>query len=426
MNKTQIILIGVLAVLVIIAVLMLMGVIPGLKPSVNQTKANLVIWGTEDPVSVWSQIQQVYANDNPNIKISYVQKNSTNYETDLVNALAAGRGPDIFAMDYSWVVKHGDKVYPLPQSAVGFSVGDFQSTFADATLGYIQNGQIISLPTSVDTLALYYNKDILNSENIPNPPSNWDDIVTTARQTRKISLTGDIIQGGIALGSAQNIEHMVDIVSTLFLQNGISIIDLINKKSDLMGVSAKNALEFYRSFSDPVKQNYAWSDSMPNSLDAFADGKVAMMIGFAKDYERIKGKNPRLNFGIAPLPQQKGSTIKINYSSPTGFAISKYSQNPLEAWKFLTFLTTDQNALKFYISSTNRPPAYRQYVTAGFLAPYLSVFQAQVLSAKSWLQPDPTSVTKIFQTMVRGSRGNVSSIDQLLNTAKQQLEDLLK
>ena len=151
-----------------------------------------------------------------------------------------------------------------------------------------------------------------------------------------------------------------------------------------------------------------------------------MIIGFSKDYERIIGKNPRLNFGIAPLPQQKDQPIKFNYGLVTGLTVSRNSRNPLEAWRFIVYATTDPSAVKFYLNSSNHPPAYRQYAVADFLAPYLEIFKGQVLSARTWLQADERAVSTIFQNMVQSVRGNTQNVNSALNIASKQVEELTK
>lgn len=431
MNKTQLILFGSLAAVVILAILMVLGVIPGLKKDISTVSADIVMWGVDDVPDVWNGIIAAYNGPNPDIKITYIQKDPLTYESDILNALASGAGPDIFAMPQADILKHSNKVFPLPEVSLQFSKNDFRALFADAAEVYIQNksisgGQIVGLPISLDTLALYYNKDIFNSENIPTPPQTWDDVLTVAKKTTKVSLTGDIIQGGIALGSFKSVERAVDILSALFLQNGLTILDPETRTSDISAEQAANAAEFYRSFGDALKKNYSWSDTMQNSIQAFADGKVAMIIGFSKDYARIIAKNPRLNFGITHLPQQKGQTIRINYGVVSGYTVSRASASPIEAWRFLLFATTNSDSVKYYLNASNRPPALRQYVTADFIAPYITVFQAQVLSAKTWLQPDEKEVFRIFQNMIQSVRGNISAIGFSTGSAAGQLRNLLE
>ncbi|MEK7148933.1 MAG: extracellular solute-binding protein, partial [Patescibacteria group bacterium] len=318
MNKTQVILFGSIGIVIVLAILLILGVIPGLKQNVSSASADMLLWDFGSSPEIWTQTIGVYKAANPNINITYVQKDPNRFEEELLNALASGKAPDIWTIKQSWILKHKDKIFPFPEVSLQFSKTDYQRLFADTSFSFIQDKQIIALPTSIDTLALFYNKDIFNSENIPNPPSTWDDMLAVVKKTTKRSAAGNIIQGGVAMGTIKNINHGVDVVSALLLQNGNSILDPESKTSDLGNQESSNAIEFYRSFSDSGKKNYSWSDEMPSSLNAFAEEKVSMAFGFSTDYPLIKAKNPRLNFAIAALPQQNDSTIKTNYGVTTG------------------------------------------------------------------------------------------------------------
>ncbi len=432
MQKGKLIILGIAGFVIIIVMLMFAGLLPGIKKNINTASADLTMWGFEDAPTIWTELIDGYTKLNPNITIKYTQKDPATFENDIVNALAAGTGPDIWAFKQAWVLKHKNKVYPLPEALLQFDTANFENFFADAASVFIQEKQIVALPISIDTLALYYNKDILNSENIPNPPVTWEELTDAVKKTSKISPSGSIVQSGIAMGTTRNIDHLVHIISALFLQNGLKVMDFTGEepKADISRgesiESATNALAYYLSFSDSVTKSYSWSDTLPNSISAFAGGRVAMILGFASDYDRIKEKNPRLNFGIAPLPQRKGEAVKKNYGISTGLTVSRTSKAPVEAWRFIIYATSNPEAVKFYLNSAIHPPAYRQYVTADFLAPYLDVFKAQVLSARTWLQADEREVSAIFQTMVQSSRGNLRGINQAVTSAGKQLEDLTK
>ncbi|MEK7636113.1 MAG: extracellular solute-binding protein [Patescibacteria group bacterium] len=429
MEKGKIVIFGIGGLIVIVFLFMLVGILPGIKKNLGSTNSVLTVWDFEDLPTVWTEISKAYSAQNPSIKIKYIQKNPTTFENEVINALASGTGPDIWAFKQSWILKHKNKIFPLPEIALRFTKSDFQRIFADVAHVFIIDKQIIALPTAIDTLALYYNKDIFNSENIPNPPQNWDELTEVVKKTTKISPSGKIIRSGIALGTAGNIDNVVDIISALFLQNELTVLDISKEesKSDIRSgnnFGGINALKFYNSFSNSIHKNYSWSAVLPNSIQAFADSKTAMIIGFSKDYEKIIKKNPRLNFGIAPLPQQKDQPIKFNYGIVSGLTVSKNSRNPLEAWRFIVYATTDSNAVKFYLNASNNPPAYRRYVTADFLAPYLEVFKAQILSARTWVQADERVVLMIFQNMIQSIQGSSYNFDGVLGATSKQLEEL--
>ena len=54
----------------------------------------------------------------PNVTIVYTKKDETTYQQDLLNALASGKGPDIFAISNSWLPEYIDKIVPAATSTI--------------------------------------------------------------------------------------------------------------------------------------------------------------------------------------------------------------------------------------------------------------------------------------------------------------------
>src|SRR6185503_13897351 len=107
-----------------------------------------------------------------NTTIKFVKKDVTNYEQDLVDAIASGNGPDIFSIHNDWLPAQKDKIAPIPSSIM--TVKSYKDDFVDVAFGdFVKDNQIYAIPISVDVLGLYYNEDILTSAEIAQPPTTW-------------------------------------------------------------------------------------------------------------------------------------------------------------------------------------------------------------------------------------------------------------
>jgi len=51
-------------------------------------------------------------------QVTYVQKNSSTYTNELINAMASGSGPDLFLVDQDSITLFSDKVSTIPYSAI--------------------------------------------------------------------------------------------------------------------------------------------------------------------------------------------------------------------------------------------------------------------------------------------------------------------
>lgn len=407
-------------------VLVLFGVFPGLKPS-RPPGAVLEFWGMQDDEEDWRDILSKFHSVYPHLTVQYQRLDEKSYEETLVNSLAAGRGPDVFVLKNSWIVKHRDKLFPFPADSFDFSVRDFSQTFVDAASEDLisANGEIVGFPIFIDTLALFYNRDIFNSSGVAQPPRSWDEVSQVSRSLTKKTAVGDITKSGLALGAAQNIEHFFEILSSLFMQNGNRIIDHRTNALDLGGKTSE-ALTFYASFTNFSSQNFSWTIRMPDSFDALAAEQSSMVFGFSRDLARLRAKNPHLNFAVAPFPQTKGSGSSVVYADYFFPTVSKFSKSPEAAWQFVSYIAS-RDIAESYLAKTARPAARRDLISAGPppALPELDVFYRQSLIARSWAVPDYEASRRLFKDAIEAvSNKTVDSADAV-NKLREQLRLLL-
>ena len=164
---------------------------------------------------------------------------------------------------------------------------------------------------------------------------------------------------------------------------------------------------------------------MPYSIDAFYQGKAAMMINYSYNIDTIRAKSPYLNFGIAPVPQIKNRDFDINYPNYWALTVSRNSKYPEAAWQFILYLSQKEN-LKKYSETAKRPVSRRDLIEWQRENPDLGVFANQALSAKSWYQIDSQAIETIFADMVESVVLGAETINQALDKAADQITILMK
>lgn len=410
MKNAPLIIFSIIAGFIILGFLLFAGIIPGVRRGAAQ-KAAIEFWTPENDAGAWNAVLDAYKASGSNVSVRVVQKDPTTYYIELLDALAAGRGPDAFFLYDQDILRFSDKITPLPQNVFRFGPLELRNNFTDFIAEALARGadqQIIGLPLWLDTLALFYNRDILNSANIPNPPATWNELADIAPRLTQISTTRSIIRAGAALGGSVNVERGGDILSALILQSGGKIVNADTLDTDLgQSVSVSNAqinpseqaLSFYTSFAMPAKRTYSWAQTVPSAFDAFASSRAAMAFGYERDRAHIQSRNPHLNMSIAPLPQASTDAIKINYGTFGFLTVSRLSKNAPSAWHFILFATAREGA-SLYLQASGRPPARRDLVTAQAPTADLQVFYNQSLSARGWLKPDAGRVNSIFNEMI--------------------------
>jgi len=313
---------------------------------------------------------------------------------------------------------------------------DLRDDFVDAVFNdvVLDSSQIYGLPLSVDTLALYYNRDLFNNAGITQAPLYWNkDFQQTVKKLTKQDSVQGITQAGIALGGDVNIERYSDILSVLMMQNGATMISGKQVLFNAIPAATKDtnynpgleALRFYIDFANPGKEVYSWNEDLPNSLNMFINGKLAMMLGYSYNLADIKASAPKLNFGVSKLPQIEGSPVEVNFANYWVETVSKKSTHQNEAWDFIIFATKEAEAKK-YLEKTNKPTALRSLVSEQRNDINIGVFADQVLTAKSWYSGlDVAAAETAIGEMIRKAREGSEKILDVLNTGAAKVQQTL-
>jgi multiple sugar transport system substrate-binding protein len=391
--------------------------------SVGSSGTKIVVWGlwqdstAMDPVI--KAFKTAYGADVEYKKIGSV----ADYEKTLLEALAQGQGPDVFVIHHTWVEGKRGLMSPAPADIIDERA--VKQEFVDVIdKDLVRDNSVYALPVSVDTMALYYNKDLLNAAGVARPPATWDEFQQAVQKITRVTRFGTILQSAAALGTAANINRAPDIVQMLMLQSGLDIKGATT--SDQVKISddiGQRALTFYTDFANKAKQVFTWDLQQDYSLDAFAAGKTAMMINYSYHIPTIQAKNPRLQFNIAPVPQIADSKVPVTFASYWPFAVSTTSKNPRVAWQFIRFLTSSQ-AVDLLNKDQINPPARRDGVDAASRDPLYGVFAEQSLTASSWPRVDIVATDAIFNKMIDDVVTGAASIEDSLHRGEDQLNQL--
>jgi len=426
----------------------------GCKTTDSKTKAamqpiTLTYWRVFDDSDAFQEIIAKYKTLHPYITIEYKKLRYEEYKSELLNALAEDRGPDIFSIHNTWIKEYQSKIVPMPATITmaypvisgtikkeiiselrttdSPTLKEIRDGFVDAVSYDIiaDDGQVYGLPLSVDTLAMFYNKDLFNNVGISQVPQYWNkEFLQDVKKLTKQDPKKGLIQSGVALGASSNINRFSDIISVLMMQNGAIMnnngqisFNLVPPVSRDTGYNpGLEALRFYTDFSNSGKESYAWNSTLPNSLEMFTSGKLAIYFGYSYDLPTIYTQAPKLNFSVAKLPQIEGNPpTNINFANYWVEVVSKKSAHPNEAWDFIQFITKEEQ-VKSYLEKTKKPTALRSLVASQRTNDAIGVFADQVLTAKSWYKGrNAQAAEDAIKEM----------IDAVVNNTAERLQDIL-
>lgn len=374
------ILLGLTVVVVFIAII-LMVVIPIItKTPLGGSKVTLTYWGLWEDKAVMQGVISDFERENPNITVEYSKQDFKQYRDRLLTRVNNGTGPDIFRFHNTWYPMISGILLPLPSDTI--SKEEFTRIFYPvAQKDLIKNGAIYGIPLEVDTLSLFINNQLFQSAGLSRPVT-WNDFINNARAMTVKDETGKIKTAGAAIGTYDNVTHAPDILSLLFLQNGVDFKNILGSSERIQG-----ALSFYTSFTTDT--NNVWDNTLDPSILAFSKGNLGMFFGYSWDYFTIKQFNPNLSFQVVPVPQLPNQNVTLaSYWAEGVSAKSKYQK---EALLFMKFLAKKETAAKLYAD---------QAKTRAFGEPYARVDLADTLKTNpdvyTFVSQAPDASSSIF------------------------------
>jgi ABC-type glycerol-3-phosphate transport system substrate-binding protein len=426
-------------------------------------KIILEVWNISDPTDTFKAQIEAFQNQNKNVQIAYkkFELQEGEYKKRIIDLMAEGKGPDIFAIENTWIAELQNKISPAPVSF--WSPESFERTFfqvaSDDLVRENNEGvrQVYGASLFIDTLALYYNKKIFRDQvgEVGKPASTWSELEKQViRITKQDKSVERFSPAGIALGRAVNIAYAADIFSLLLLQHESSVLSSDGKRvtlndqktnnPDVFG--AQNALKAYIAFADPDNRLYSWNTFITSlnprerEKEPFGRGKVAMIFGYASDHSEILLKIDQLkaikdptvmlpeDIGIAPVPQlfdPAQSSRRDAYARYTPFVVSRTSKNPEMAWKFLQFLSSKES-VQSYHDITRKPVSRRDLYEETRLEKDFGIFADQSSYAKSVITPFYEETKEIFDAMIEAAAKKEMTPELSIRKASDSLVCSLK
>ncbi len=337
-SKKKYVIFGAVFVLLLLLILVIIVASGGKKKNTIVKKdINVTYWGLWEEKEVMDPLIATYEKRNPGVNILYEKKDPTDYREKLIVRSQNGQGPDIFRFHNTWLSQITEVADALPKEIM--SDDEFEKTFYPIHQKDLKMGKdYYGLPLYIDGLVLVYNEDLFKKAGLAKAPSNWDELIEDAGKIQVNDKDGGLITSGVAIGTASNIEHFSDILGLMIVLNGGNLTSLDSPES-------VGALEAFRRFAEPP--NNTWSEAMPNSVAAFIQQKVAMIIVPSWEIMTIKGADPSINIKVVPIPKPPGGK-QISLASYWVEGVSKMSKQKKEAWKFLKYLTEKDTMTKLY------------------------------------------------------------------------------
>ncbi len=386
----------------------------------------LTYWGLFEPIQVMKPLIDEFEKQNPNIKIDYQLQAPQDYQDRLSTALESNTPPDIARIHTTWLPIFAKNLLPSPANTI--SATEMSTNFYPIISRLlVVNNQVYGVPLVAESLGLFINNTMFQQKSLQ-APKTWEDLDSASRALKDVDpLTGKINRAGVALGNTTNVDHWPDIVTLMLFQSGVNLYDP-------KGEELETTLRYYTQF---VTKDHVWDDTLPGSVVAFANEKVAMIFAPTWRAREIKEINPSLAWRVVPVPQLPDSDV-INWATVWFEGVPKNSRHPKEAWTFLTYIASAQaQQILFEAAAKDReypqPPAHKAVAIIAQNNPVLAPFVTGLETAKSFYTASGTRdsatglnsrLIKYLEDAINGIARN-QQVPQTLDTLNQGFRQVL-
>lgn len=279
-----------------------------------------------------------FSKANPDIKVNLEFVPYEGLHDKTVLAQGSGTGYDVVLFDVIWPAEYAknkvlvdvsDRI--TPDMKAGVLPG------AWTTVQY--DGKSWGMPWILDTKYLFYNKAMLAKAGIAEPPKTWDELTKDAQ----ILKDKGIVQYPIAWSWAQAEAVICDYTTLVSAYKG----DFFKgDQPDFMNGGGLDALTY-------MVNSYKSGLTNPNSKEfleedvrhVFENGEAAFALNWTYMYAMANDpKDSKIagQVGVEPAPGVAGKSEMSAVNGSMGLGITSTSKHPDEAWKYITYMTSQK------------------------------------------------------------------------------------
>ncbi len=321
----------------------------------------------DESIVVWIMSGRDQANTLKRIvDADFMEKNSIEVDlklvtnTSLLNAMIAGKGPDV-----ALGVANADPVnYALRNAIVDVSkLEGFEEVtkqfYPSAIEPFSFNGGVYAMPETQTFPVMFYRKDVLEQLNL-GIPETWDDVANCLTELTNVNM-----EFGLA---CSNSATTTTAMGMFLYQNGGQLYIDQNRKSGLTEEVALDSFKQLTNLYNSYRLPYAF-----DPLNRFRSGEMPLVISEYSLFNTLCVSAPELNglWGVALVPGTKQADGTIDHSvmgTCTGTVITASTKNVDAAWKFVKWWISAKTQASYGLKIEGLLGQAARYATANIEA----------------------------------------------------------
>jgi len=296
---------------------------------------------------------------------------------------------------------------------------DVNSYLPAAIEGAKYKGDVYGLPLWFSTEFMYYRKDLIKD---PSRLKTWDGFLETAKEFTKSNNPNSPTDYGTTMYGKKHIEQVMEWVVYYWSFGG--------RFPTFNSPEAIKALQFYvdlflkHKVVPPDADTYVWE----HTFNAFKFEKVALSINWDANYLANWHETFGDNLGIMPTPAVSGGNPAA-YSLTWVIAINAFSKMKEEAFKFISWLTADPDAV--HTVSGLGLPVPSTYILAPDVLKAKPHWELMVEYVRKWgfaelAIPGWKKVREILIVHLADAMAGTATPEEALNAAQKEVDAALE
>ncbi|AYM72992.1 MULTISPECIES: extracellular solute-binding protein [Enterococcus] len=293
-----------------------------------------------------NEIKDTFEKEN-DVKIKLVEKDMFDQLESLALDGPAGKGPDVMMAAYDRIGALGQQGH-LAEVKLGNESAYDETDKAQVTYG----GKIYGEPAVIETLVLYYNKDLVDTA-----PATFKDLENLSKDSR-FAFESEAGKNTGFLAKWTDFYYSYGLIAGyggyVFGDDGTDPSDIgLNNAGAVEGISY--ATDWFQNVWPKGMQDIKSAGDFASQQ--FMSNKTAAIIDGPWQAQTYKENN--INYGVAKIPTLNNGQPYQPFGGGKGWVVSNYAKNKDLSQKWLDYVTNQENQEKFF-EMVNEIPANQQ------------------------------------------------------------------
>lgn len=293
-----------------------------------------------------NEIKDTFEKEN-DVKIKLVEKDMFDQLESLALDGPAGKGPDVMMAAYDRIGALGQQGH-LAEVKLGNESAYDETDKAQVTY----DGKIYGEPAVIETLVLYYNKDLVDTA-----PATFKDLENLSKDSR-FAFESEAGKNTGFLAKWTDFYYSYGLIAGyggyVFGDDGTDPSDIgLNNAGTVEGISY--ATDWFQNVWPKGMQDIKSAGDFASQQ--FMSNKTAAIIDGPWQAQTYKENN--INYGVAKIPTLNNGQPYQPFGGGKGWVVSNYAKNKDLSQKWLDYVTNQENQEKFF-EMVNEIPANQQ------------------------------------------------------------------